>query len=77
MPALIMLAVWRNLGTLMIIFLAGLQNVPADILEAAAVDGANARQRFMRITLPMLRPTLLLGTVLLSVGFLQFFEEPL
>ncbi|MGR0159093.1 carbohydrate ABC transporter permease [Paenarthrobacter nitroguajacolicus] len=76
MPALIMLAVWRNLGTLMIIFLAGLQNVPADILEAAAVDGANAWQRFLRITLPMLRPTLLLGTVLLSVGFLQFFEEP-
>lgn len=75
MPAMIMLAVWRNLGTLMIIFLAGLQNVPTDVLEAAAVDGANAWQRFMRITLPMLRPTLLLGTVLLSVGFLQFFEE--
>ncbi|MGY4543408.1 multiple sugar transport system permease protein [Arthrobacter sp. UYNi723] len=76
MPALIMLAVWRNLGTLMIIFLAGLQTVPADILEAAEVDGASAWQRFMKITLPMLRPTLLLGTVLLSVGFLQFFEEP-
>ncbi|MFJ4167956.1 carbohydrate ABC transporter permease [Paenarthrobacter sp. NPDC089714] len=76
MPALIMLAVWRNLGTLMVIFLAGLQNVPADVLEAAAVDGANTWQRFMRITLPMLHPTLLLGTVLLSVGFLQFFEEP-
>lgn len=76
MPALIMLAVWRNLGTLMIIFLAGLQAVPGDILEAAQVDGANAWQRFMKITLPMLRPTLLLGTVLLSVGFLQFFEEP-
>ncbi|QOT16084.1 carbohydrate ABC transporter permease [Paenarthrobacter sp. YJN-5] len=76
MPALILLAVWRNLGTLMIIFLAGLQNVSEEVLEAAAMDGANAWQRFMRITLPMLRPTLLLGTVLLSVGFLQFFEEP-
>lgn len=76
MPALIMLAVWRNLGTLMIIFLAGLQTVPRDILEAAEVDGASAWQRFVKITLPMLRPTLLLGTVLLSVGFLQFFEEP-
>lgn len=76
MPALIMMAVWRNLGTLMIIFLAGLQSVPVDILEAAEVDGANGFQRFMKITLPMLRPTLLLGTVLLSVGFLQFFEEP-
>ena len=76
MPAMILMAVWRNMGTLMIIFLAGLQNVPADVLEAAHVDGANAWQRFLRVTLPILRPTLLLGAVLLSVGFLQFFEEP-
>jgi multiple sugar transport system permease protein len=46
------------------------------MLEAAEVDGANARQRFFNITLPALRPTLLLGAVLLSVGYLQFFEEP-
>jgi len=76
MPAMILMAVWRNMGTLMIIFLAGLQNVPTEILEAAQVDGANAWQRFVRVTLPILRPTLLLGAVLLSVGFLQFFEEP-
>jgi multiple sugar transport system permease protein len=76
MPAMILMAVWRNMGTLMIIFLAGLQNVPTEILEAAEVDGANAWQRFVRVTLPVLRPTLLLGAVLLSVGFLQFFEEP-
>ncbi|MGG7449722.1 carbohydrate ABC transporter permease [Plantibacter auratus] len=76
MPAMIMLAVWRNMGTLMIIFLAGLQGIPGDVLEAAQVDGAGAWQRFFRVTLPLLRPTLLLGAVLLSVGFLQFFEEP-
>lgn len=76
MPAMILMAVWRNMGTLMIIFLAGLQNVPTEVLEAAEVDGANAWQRFVRVTLPILRPTLLLGAVLLSVGFLQFFEEP-
>ncbi|WP_396020482.1 carbohydrate ABC transporter permease [Arthrobacter sp. ISL-48] len=76
MPAMILMAVWRNMGTLMIIFLAGLQNVSAEMLEAAEVDGANAWQRFIRITLPTLRPTLLLGAVLLSVGYLQFFEEP-
>lgn len=76
MPAMILMAVWRNMGTLMIIFLAGLQNVPTEVLEAAQVDGANAWQRFVRVTLPILRPTLLLGAVMLSVGFLQFFEEP-
>nr|WP_237762453.1 sugar ABC transporter permease [Arthrobacter sp. ERGS1:01] len=76
MPSLILMAVWRNMGTLMIIFLAGLQTVPEEMLEAAAVDGANAWKRFTRITIPTIRPTLLLGAVLLSVGFLQFFEEP-
>jgi multiple sugar transport system permease protein len=64
------------MGTLMIIFLAGLQAVPAELGEAATVDGAGAWQRFRRITLPLLRPTLLLGAVLISVGYLQFFEEP-
>lgn len=76
MPAMILMAVWRNVGTLMIIFLAGLQNVPEEVLEAAEVDGAGAVRRFFSITVPILRPTLLLGAVLLSVGFLQFFEEP-
>jgi multiple sugar transport system permease protein len=76
MPAMILMAVWRNMGTLMIIFLAGLQSIPVEVLEAAEVDGAGAWKRFTRVTLPMLRPTLLLGAVLLSVGYLQFFEEP-
>lgn len=76
MPSMILMAVWRNLGTLMIIFLAGLQGIPQDVLEAAEVDGAGPWRRFLHVTFPMLRPTLLLGAVLLSVGFLQFFEEP-
>jgi len=76
MPSMILMAVWRNMGTLMIIFLAGLQGIPQEVIEAAEVDGAGAWQRFVRVTLPMLRPTLLLGAVLLSVGYLQFFEEP-
>ena len=57
MPAMILMAVWRNMGTLMVIFLAGLQTIPQDVLEAAQVDGANAWKRFTRITLPLLRPT--------------------
>lgn len=76
MPSMIMMAVWRNMGTMMIIFLAGLQTISKEMLEAAEVDGASAWQRFYSITLPTLRPTLLLGAVLLSVGYLQFFEEP-
>jgi multiple sugar transport system permease protein len=76
MPSLIAMAAWRNMGTLMVIFLAGLQAVPAELGEAATVDGATAWQRFRHITLPLLRPTLLLGAVLISVGYLQFFEEP-
>ncbi len=59
----------------MVIFLAALQNVPKDLLEAAKIDGAGARQSFTKITLPILRPALLLTAILLSVGYLQFFEE--
>ncbi|MFL2001220.1 MULTISPECIES: carbohydrate ABC transporter permease [unclassified Microbacterium] len=75
LPSLIAMAVWRNVGTLMVIFLAGLQAIPVDVKEAALMDGASAWRRLTSITLPLLRPTLLLGAVLISVGFLQFFEE--
>lgn len=75
LPSLIAMAVWRNVGTLMVIFLAGLQAIPTDVKEAAVMDGASAWRRLTAITLPLLRPTLLLGAVLISVGFLQFFEE--
>jgi multiple sugar transport system permease protein len=76
MPGLILMAAWRNFGTAMIIFLAGLQGVPWVLHEAASIDGASAWQRFRHITLPMLRPTLLFVSVTTSIGYLQFFEEP-
>ncbi|HWM15752.1 MAG TPA: sugar ABC transporter permease [Microbacterium sp.] len=76
LPSLVFMAVWRNLGTLMVIFLAGLQSVPKEHHEAAMVDGANVFQRFTNITIPALRPTLLFAAVITSIGFLQFFEEP-
>lgn len=75
MPALIIMAVWRNVGTTMIILLAGLQGIPPEMKEASSLD-AGTWQRFWRVTLPLLRPTLLLGAILISVGYLQFFEEP-
>jgi multiple sugar transport system permease protein len=76
MPSLIMMAVWRNFGYGMIIFLAGLQGVPQMLQEAAAIDGASGWQRFWHITFPLLRPTLLFVMVTTSIGYLQFFEEP-
>ena len=75
LPALVVMAAWRNLGTLMIIFLAGLQTIPDEVKEAAQVDGATGWGVFRRITLPMLKPTLLFGAVITSIGYLQFFEE--
>lgn len=76
MPSLILMASWRNFGTAMIIFLAGLQAVPSVLHEAASIDGAGAWQRFRFITLPMLRPTMLFVSVTTAIGYLQFFEEP-
>lgn len=76
MPALILMASWRNFGTAMIIFLAGLQAVPAELHEAAAIDGASAWKRFRHVTMPLLRPTLLFVMVTTAIGYLQFFEEP-
>jgi multiple sugar transport system permease protein len=75
LPSLVVMAAWRNLGTLMIIFLAGLQTIPDEVKEAAQVDGARGWQVFRMITLPMLKPTLLFGAVITSIGYLQFFEE--
>ena len=76
MPSLIVMASWRNFGTAMIIFLAGLQSVPVMLHEAASIDGASPWQRFRHITMPMLRPTMLFVSVTTGIGYLQFFEEP-
>jgi multiple sugar transport system permease protein len=75
LPTLVVMAVWRNFGTLMVIFLAALQGVPRELIEAAESDGATAWGRFRHITLPQLRPVLLFGAVITSIGYLQFFEE--
>jgi multiple sugar transport system permease protein len=76
LPVMIVMAVWRNLGTVMIIMLAGLQSVPHSLMEAAELDGAGPWQRFWRVTFPLLRPALLLTAVTTGIGYLQFFDEP-
>ncbi|MFF3029328.1 carbohydrate ABC transporter permease [Microbacterium sp. NPDC057944] len=72
----VLMGVWRTAGTAMILFLAGLQAIPEEVLEAAATDGASAARRLWSIVLPLLRPTTLLVTVLMTVMFLNIFEEP-
>lgn len=76
MPVVILLGVWRNFGTAMVLFLAGLQAVPRDVYEAAALDGAGRWRQLRHITLPLLLPTTLMVTVLLTVFYLQVFDEP-
>jgi ABC-type sugar transport system permease subunit len=76
MPSIIAMAVWRNLGFAMIVFLAGLQAIPAVLYEAASIDGAGRWEAFRSVTLPMLRPTILFMTVITTIGYLQLFEEP-
>lgn len=76
MPTIILFAVWKNFGYNMIIFLAGLQAIPADLYEAARIDGASAPSQFRHITLPMLAPTLLMVSILTVSGYFQLFAEP-
>ncbi len=76
MPSIILMAVWKNFGYNMIIFTAGLQNIPPQLYEAAEVEGANALQKFFRITLPMLAPTTLFISIITLIGFFQLFAEP-
>ena len=77
LPSLIVMAIWRNFGFQMVVFLAGLQSIPAHLYEAARLDGAGRWHQFRYVTLPMLRPTLLFGAVITGIGYLQLFEEPL
>ncbi|HEY1458568.1 MAG TPA: sugar ABC transporter permease [Casimicrobiaceae bacterium] len=76
MPAIIVFAVWKNFGYNMIILLAGLQNIPEELYEAARLDGASAWQQFRYVTLPMLSPILLLVSILTIAGYFQLFAEP-
>lgn len=69
------LIVWRYAGFYMVLMLVGLQGIPADVFEAARSDGATRWQTFRKITLPLLRPTLALTTVLCVTGSLLAFEQ--
>jgi multiple sugar transport system permease protein len=76
MPSIALLAVWKNFGYNMIIFIAALQSIPQDLYEAARIDGASAWQQFRHVTLPSLAPTLMLVGILTTAGYFQVFSEP-
>jgi len=76
MPSIILMSVWKNFGYNMIIFIAGLQNIPEYLYEAAEIEGANRWQQFKSITLPMLAPTTLFVSIITMIGFFQIFAEP-
>jgi multiple sugar transport system permease protein len=76
MPAIILMAIWKNFGYNMLIFIAGLQNIPAELYEAADLDGAGPLRQFWSITLPMLAPTFLFIGVITMIGYFQLFAEP-
>ena len=76
MLAIIILAVWKGFGYTMIIFIAGLQQIPEELYEAARLDGAGPWRQFRHVTLPMLAPTFLFVGVVVAIGQLQIFAEP-
>src|SRR6195256_2406033 len=76
MPAIAIMATWKNVGLYVVLFLVGLQAIPAELYEAAELDGASAWQKFRLITVPMLNPTIMLVLVLSTIGGFSLFIEP-
>ena len=76
MPSIILMAVWKNFGYNMLIFIAGLQSIPEELYEAARIDGAGTLRRFWHVTIPQLAPTFLFVGVVTMIGYFQLFAEP-
>ena len=75
LAAIMFVTIWRGLGWYMVMYLAALQSVPADMQEAAILDGASKWQRFWKITVPMLRPTIMVCTILSVLAALKAYQE--
>ncbi|MEU8437148.1 sugar ABC transporter permease [Streptomyces sp. NPDC029216] len=74
MPTLFVVMTWKYFGFHMMLFLAGLQSIPGEILEAASIDGAGVWQRFRHVTLPLLGPTIRISAFLSVIGSIQLFD---
>jgi len=75
MPSLVLITIWKGAGFNMVIWLAGLQAIPQEMYEAAAIDGANSWQSFWRITLPLLKPTTFFLAITGVIGSFQVFSS--
>ena len=75
MFAIILLVTWTSIGTFMLIFLAGLQSIPESVEEAAKVDGASTFQTFLRITIPLMRPTIFFVVTIGLIATWQVFDQ--
>ncbi|MBC8486028.1 MAG: sugar ABC transporter permease, partial [Bacteroidetes bacterium] len=76
MVSIAVMATWKNLGLYVILFLVGLQTVPKQYYEAADLDGASHWQKFIKITVPMINPTMFMVVILSTIGGFSLFIEP-
>jgi len=76
MPSIAIMATWKNVGLYIVLFLVGLQTIPAYLYEAARIDGASGKDQFLNITLPMLNPTIVVIFILSTIGGFSLFIEP-
>ena len=75
LPSIMMLNIWTTSGYFMVSFLAGLQNIPASLYEAAKIDGASQWQQFWKITVPMVRPVTYFVVIMSLIGCFQVFDQ--
>jgi len=76
MPSIAIMATWKNVGLYIVLFLVGLQTIPSYLYEAAEIDGASGKDKFFKITLPMLNPTIVVIFILSTIGGFSLFIEP-
>jgi putative chitobiose transport system permease protein len=75
LPSVMVVTIWKGLGYYMVIYLAGLQTIPGDLYEAAAIDGSDGWKRHWDVTIPLMRPYIFLVTVISAISATKVFEE--
>nr|HID13307.1 sugar ABC transporter permease [Anaerolineae bacterium] len=75
LPTIMMVNIWSTIGTMMLIFLAALQDIPTEYYEAAMIDGASRPQIFLRVTIPLLRPVIFFVVTMGLIGCFQVFDQ--